>query len=167
VGPRAAAGDQRLVERYFAICGVASNKTRKPYRLLSEAEYEYAARAESQTRYPWGSEIGKGNANCHVCGSQWDGKQTAPVGSFVPNQFGLYDMVGNVWEWTEDCWHDNYNGASSGGSAWTTGDCIKRVIRGGYWDNFPEILRSACRSSDLPASRLFSRGFRVGRTLTP
>jgi formylglycine-generating enzyme required for sulfatase activity len=81
------------------------------YRLLTEAEYEYAARAGTTTAYPWGSAIGKNNANCDGCGSQWDGKQTAPVGSFAANGFGLYDMVGNVSAWTEDCYHDSYSGA--------------------------------------------------------
>ena len=81
-----------------------SKITGKPYRLLTEAEYEYAARAGTETAYPWGDEIGDGTmANCDGCGSQWDNKQTAPVGSFAANGFGLYDMVGNVWEWTEDC----------------------------------------------------------------
>ena len=111
-----------------------SRITGKPYRLLSEAEYEYAARAGAETKYPWGDEIkldGKAMANCDGCGSQWDGKKTAPVGSFAPNGFGLYDMVGNVWEWTEDCWNDNYEGAPADGSARTSGDCIRRVVRGG------------------------------------
>ena len=111
-----------------------AKKTGKPYRLLTEAEYEYATRAGTTTAYPWGDDIGKNNANCNGCGSQWDGKQTAPVGSFAPNQFGLYDMVGNVWEWTEDCYHDSYNGAPADGSAWTGGDCSRRVVRGGSWD---------------------------------
>jgi hypothetical protein len=89
-----------------------SKRTGKPYRLLTEAEYEYATRARTQTVYPWGNEIGKSNANCNGCGSEWDLKQTAPVGSFAPNQFGLYDMVGNVRERVEDCYHDIYNGAA-------------------------------------------------------
>src|SRR5262249_38251231 len=73
--------------------------TGKEYRLLTEAEWEYAARAGTATRYYWGDEIGKGNANCDGCGSEWDGKQTAPVDSFKPNAFGLHDMAGNVWQW--------------------------------------------------------------------
>ena len=76
-----------------------SKITGRPYRLLSEAEWEYAARAGSTTKYPWGDEIGRGNADCDGCGSQWDGKPPAPVGSFAPNAFGLYDMAGNVWQW--------------------------------------------------------------------
>ena len=76
-------------------------------------------RAGTTTAYPWGNDIGKNNANCVGCGSKWDNQGTAPVGSFAPNRFGLYDMVGNVFEWTEDCDHDNYNGAPTDGSAWT------------------------------------------------
>src|SRR5262249_16523912 len=82
-----------------------SRMTGKAYRLLSEAEYEYAARAGTQTVYPWGDQIGKGNADCYGCGSKWDYVQPAPVGSFAPNAFGLYDMVGNLYEWLEDCDH--------------------------------------------------------------
>jgi formylglycine-generating enzyme required for sulfatase activity len=95
--------------------------TGKPYRLLSESEYEYAERAGTTTAYPWGDKImlnGTPMANCKACGSQWDEKQTASVGSFAPNKFGLHDMVGNVFEWTEDCFHRNYKGAPSDGSAW-------------------------------------------------
>jgi formylglycine-generating enzyme required for sulfatase activity len=84
---------------------------RSDYRLLTEAEWEYAARAGTTTAYYWGDEIGKGNANCDGCGSKWDNQQTSPVGSFSANQFGLYDMAGNVWEWVQDCYHDDYNGA--------------------------------------------------------
>ena len=98
-------------------------KNGKDYRLLAEAEYEYATRAGTQMAYPWGNEIGKNNANCTGCGSRWDGIGMAPVGSFAANAFGLYDMVGNVSEWTEDCYHDSYNGAPADGSAWTSGDC--------------------------------------------
>jgi formylglycine-generating enzyme required for sulfatase activity len=76
--------------------------TGKRYRLLTEAEYEYAARGGTQTAYPWGAEIGNGNANCYEWGSQWDRKQTAPVGSFAPNGYGLYDVAGNAWQWVED-----------------------------------------------------------------
>jgi formylglycine-generating enzyme required for sulfatase activity len=142
--------------------------TGEPYRLLTEAEYEYAARAGTTAAYPWGGEIGKNNANCDVCGSKWDNTQSAPVGSFAPNLFGLYDMVGNVWEWTEDCVHKNYDGAPTDGSAWIEdGDCRNRIIRGGSWGYTPDSLRSALRFGVTTDSRRNNLGFRVGRTLTP
>ena len=147
-----------------------SGVTGKPYRLLSEAEYEYAARAGSQTEYPWGDEItlnDKPMANCVGCGGEWGGKQTAPVGSFPANGFGLYDMVGNVWEWTEDCWNKDYKGASADGLAWTTGDCNRRVVRGGSWNYGPVDLRSAYRYRFNTSLRINYLGFRVARTLTP
>jgi formylglycine-generating enzyme required for sulfatase activity len=143
-----------------------SKITGKPYRLLTEAEYEYAMRAGTQTAYPWGDDIGRNYANCNGCGSQRDDRQTAPVGSFAANRFGLYDMVGNVWEWTEDCYHDSYNGVPANGSAWTGGDCSRRVIRGGSWVNIPGGLRSAARLGDSAGSRGYDTGFRVGRTLS-
>jgi formylglycine-generating enzyme required for sulfatase activity/predicted MFS family arabinose efflux permease len=143
-----------------------ARKTGKPYRLLSEAEYEYAARAGTQTTYPWGNDIGKTNANCSGCGSRWDGEQTAPVGSFKPNGFGLNDMVGNVWEWVEDCYHDNYDSAPTDGSAWIKdGDCKNRVLRGGSWNDLPEVLRPAYRGKSPTGSRGNFLGFRVARTL--
>jgi formylglycine-generating enzyme required for sulfatase activity len=141
--------------------------TGKPYRLLTEAEWEYAARAGTQTAYPWGDEIGTGNANCNGCGSQWDGKQTAPVGSFAANAFGLHDMAGNVWQWVEDCYHDDYYGAPTDGSPWTTRDCGRRVLRGGAWVSLPRFLRAAIRSRVTPGLRYYVGGFRLGRTLTP
>jgi formylglycine-generating enzyme required for sulfatase activity len=147
--------------------GWLSRITGKTYRLLSEAEWEYAARAGSQTAYPWGNEIGKGNANCHSCGSEWDRKQAAPVGQFPANAFGLHDMQGNVWEWVEDCVHQSYHQAPTNGSAWTTGDCGQRSARGGSWLNDPEVLRSALRSRGDSNFRDLTSGIRVGRTLLP
>jgi formylglycine-generating enzyme required for sulfatase activity len=144
-----------------------SRKIGKPYRLLSEAEFEYAARAGTQTAYPWGNVIGNGNANCSGCGSQWKGEQTAPVGSFAANAFGLYDMTGNVFQWVQDCFHENYTGAPTNGSAWTSGDCARRVLRGGSWVSNPLSLRSASRYGDPSVNRINYLGFRVGRTLTP
>jgi formylglycine-generating enzyme required for sulfatase activity len=146
-----------------------SQVTGKTYRLLSEAEYEYATRAGTTTAYPWGDNIGMNNANCKGCGSDWDGKQTVPVGSFAPNAFGLYDMVGNVSAWTEDCWHDNYNRAPMDGSTWITGgDCGQRVLRGGSWSFYPGLLRSADREWHFTVLRVNYLGFRVARTvLTP
>jgi len=145
-----------------------SNMTGKTYRLLTEAEFEYAARAGTQSAYSWGDEIGNGNANCAGCGSKWDSRETSPVDSFKPNALGLYDMHGNVWEWIEDCFHDNYNGVLQDGSAWTAdADCSRRVVRGGSWVDNPQDLRAAARSRGTTVSRGSNLGFRVGRTLTP
>jgi formylglycine-generating enzyme required for sulfatase activity len=144
-----------------------SRMTGKPYRLLSEAEFEYAARAGTLTAYPWGDEIGKNNANCAGCDSKWDNRQPSPVGSFAVNRFGLYDMHGNVMQWVEDCYHDSYKGAPSDGSAWIARDCALRVLRGGLWDGDPQYVRSAFRYSLTPDDRDSVLGFRLARTLTP
>lgn len=141
-----------------------AGKTGQPYRLLTEAEWEYAARAGTVGRYYWGNEVGNGNANCNECGSQWDGKQTAPAGSFAPNAFGLYDMLGNVWEWMEDCVHDNYNDAPADGSAWG-GSCKWRTLRGGSWSGTPKAMRVANRGGLNADGRHNFIGFRLARTL--
>jgi formylglycine-generating enzyme required for sulfatase activity len=141
-----------------------SKYTGKTYRLLSEAEWEYTARAGNNRSYPWGDAIGNGNANCGGCGSQWDNKQTAPVGSFAANGFGLHDMHGNVWEWVEDCYEGSYDRAPTDGSARSDGECDLRVLRGGSWDFGPQFLRSALRLRDATESRRANVGFRVGRT---
>ncbi|WP_158240451.1 formylglycine-generating enzyme family protein [Telmatospirillum siberiense] len=140
-----------------------------PYRLPSEAEWEYAARAGSTTARWWGEAIGTGNAVCNGCGSSWDNRQIAPVGSFAANPFGLFDMLGNVWQWTADCWNENYAGAPADGGAWRSGDCSKRVMRGGSWSNLPKFVRSAARNRDDATSRSHDyasyAGFRVVRNL--
>ena len=145
-----------------------SNRIGEPgsYRLLSEAEWEYAARAGSAEAYSWGSNVGEGNANCDGCGSQWDYRQSAPVGSFAANAFGLYDMHGNVFEWVEDCYHSSYLGAPDDGSAWTT-SCEQdyRVRRGGSWYVAPRNIRAALRDKSVPGDRDNDLGFRVARTL--
>jgi formylglycine-generating enzyme required for sulfatase activity len=146
--------------------------TGKPYRLLSDAEFEYAARAGTQTAYPWGDDLGKNNANCAVCGSPWSGGaadtwQTAPVGSFAANRFGLYDMVGNVEKWVQDCYHSQYNGAPTDGSTWPGGDCTARVDRGGFWGAGAAQVRSAFRDRTSANNRSYTLGFRLGRTLVP
>ena len=143
-----------------------SSETGASYRLLSEAEWEYAARAGSTTRYNWGNAIGTNRANCVEwgCGDRWDTR--APAGSFAANAFGLYDMHGNVWEWVEDCWY-SYEGAPSDGSAWTSGDCEARVLRGGSWDSGPGGLRSANRLTLTPGTSGNFIGIRVARSLRP
>jgi formylglycine-generating enzyme required for sulfatase activity len=149
-----------------------SGVTGKPYRLLSESEWEYAARAGTQTAYSWGDEVGDGNASCWDCGGEWAGKR-APVGSFAPNAFGFYDMHGNVWEWVEDCLNDNYDGAPTDGSAWTVDikapqgrNCTYRISRGGAYNNDTLGLRSARRTYNSPEGRWNNIGFRVARTLS-
>ena len=155
-----------------------SKKTRKAYRLLRESEWEYVARAETRTRYWWGDEIGRNRANCAGCGSRWDGGQTAPVGSFSANGFGLHDVHGNVWEWVEDCYNDSYHGAPSDRSAWESGDCSRRVLRGGSWSSEPRSLRSAFRSlmdsgdrNNKCGRKKYGQnndlGLRIARTLMP
>ena len=140
-----------------------SRKTGQEYRLLSESEWEYVARAGTRTRYWWGDEIGRNRANCDGCGSRWDNRQTAPVGSFSANAFGLHDVHGNVWEWVEDCWNGSYRGAPTDGS----GNCAVRVLRGGSWRSVPSYLRSALRFSFTTDNRDLYIGFRIARTLTP
>lgn len=144
-----------------------SAQTGESYRLLSEAEWEYVARAGSATKYSWGNSIGSNRANCYGCGSQWDYEQTAPAGSFEPNAFGLYEVHGNVYEWVEDCWNGSYEGAPADGSAWTSGDCERRVVRGGAWDDFPDDLRIALRVGTSADRSDGYYGFRVARTLGP
>ena len=160
-----------------------SQKTGKSYRLLSEAEWEYAARAGTTTYRYWGDD---GNLSCSYANgsdqtakaqvpgaSNWvvatcnDGyAYTSPVGSFQSNSFGLYDMLGNVWQWTQDCWNGNYSGLRPiDGSAWMSGECSQRVLRGGSWYNYPQNLRTAFRDRNTTAVRDYNYGFRVARDL--
>ena len=142
-----------------------SHITGKKYRLLSEAEFEYAARGGRETTYYWGNDVGANNANCKGCGSLYDFRKPASVGSFAPNGFGLYDMAGNVNEWTEDCYNANYNGAPADGSAWTSkGDCNQRMTRGGSWYLPPTDMRPARRLAEPIDKRSDTLGFRVART---
>ena len=140
-----------------------NKKTGSNYRLPTEAEWEYAARAGSRTEYSWGNDIGNNNANCYrsECGGVWE--YTAPAGSFPANAWGLHDMHGNVWEWVQDCWNDNYEGAPTDGSARMTGDCGESVIRGAAWDGSPEIMRSALRYGTDRSSRSNYVGFRLAQ----
>jgi formylglycine-generating enzyme required for sulfatase activity len=145
-----------------------SRMTGRPYRLLTEAEWEYAARAGTKTTYYWGDDIGTANANCRGCGTQWDDKKTSPVGSFKPNAFGLYDMAGNVWQWLQDCYYDSYTGAPSDGSARLVerrGENCLRVTRGGSWGYLPPFQRAANRVGFAAVDRDPVLGFRLARTL--
>ena len=156
-----------------------SGKTGKRYRLLSEAEWEYVARAGTRTARYWGeSERGQcryangADESAERRYSDWNViscddayVETAPVGSFAANEFGLHDMLGNVWEWTQDCWNDSYKGAPADGGAWESGDCGRRVLRGGSWNVGPRDLRSADRGGIDSAGRGYNVGFRVARTL--
>ena len=147
-----------------------SRETGQPYRLLSEAEWEYVARARKHEEIPLGNDIGINKANCDGCGSQWDNKGTAPVGSFEANAFGLLDTAGNVWEWVEDCWNDDYNGAPTDGSAWTSGDCSLRVVRGRSWLDDPGDRHPAhlVRNDFVDfIDFIDDGGVRVALTLTP
>jgi len=155
----------------------------KIYRLLSEAEQEYAMRAGTTTPFWWGSSISVSKANydgnysyggtdqMYGGSDQKDTNRgkTVPVDNFEPNPWGLYQVHGNVWEWTEDCWHDTYNGAPTDGSAWTKActNGSRRVVRGGSWCDAPVNLRSAYRREYTSSQRFDYFGFRVGRTLTP
>ena len=144
-----------------------SEQTGHAYRLPTEAEWEYAAHAGTTTHYSWGNDIGRNLANCDGCGSQWDDEQTAPVGSFPANAFGLHDMHGNLAEWVLDCWNETYSGAPTDGSVWLSGDCGTRVLRGGSWNEGPGALRSKRRDWFSHDFRFSGGGFRVARTLAP
>ena len=146
-----------------------SRKTGKAYRLLSEAQWEYIARAGTITAFSFGNSISPQQANydskVSYAGSSTAASagRTVPVGGYPANAFGLHDVHGNVWEWTEDCLHGDYNGASADGSAWSRGDCSWRMLRGGNWDNDPRFLRSAVRFWSPASRRISFYGFRVSR----
>jgi len=150
-----------------------SRKSGKSYRLLTEAEWEYAARAGTTTPFSTGGTITTDQANFngnYTYGGSAKGedrKKTVEVGSFKPNGFGLHDMHGNVWEWVEDCYKDSYAGALTDGSAVTSSGCTQRVHRGGSWINDPWGLRSAFRDKYAPGPRSDLIGFRLARTLSP
>lgn len=164
-----------------------TQETGHAYRLPSEAEWEYAARAGTETLWSWGNRIGSNRANCFGCGSPWDDIGTAPVGSFPPNPWGLHDMSGNVWEMVQDCAHDTFDGAPTDGSAWlvpqrgflrravdSQGACIDRVIRGGGWGYAPRkgmrtplATQSAARHAITLDEYSSIVGFRVVREMAP
>jgi formylglycine-generating enzyme required for sulfatase activity len=159
-----------------------SKLTGKAYRLLSDAEREYVTRAGSATQYTFGNDARGLCQYGNVRDQTWatairkgwtiaecnDGyANTAPVGQFAANAFGVHDVHGNVLDWTEDCWNANYQGAPTDGSAWTSGDCSKRVVRGGSWSGDPRSVRSARRIGDGTDFRHYVIGFRLARTLGP
>ena len=149
-----------------------SSKTGKPYRLLSEAEREYVARAGTETPFWWGEAITPLKANYNgkyeYLGGGVKGMhraRTVAVDSFEPNPWGVYQVHGNIWELTADCWNDSHEGHPGDTSARTSGDCERRVIKGGSWGNFPWTLRSASRSFEVPTARHGGLGFRLARSL--
>ena len=182
-GPRSAGGDNGWGRGSRPVIEVSwedaqqyvkwtSAKTGEQYRLPTEAEWEYAARAGSETKYSWGNAASHDYAN-YGTDSCCDGlakgkdkwKYTSPVASFAANAFGLYDMHGNVWEWTQDCLNGSYKDAPSDGTAWLSGNCGRRVLRGGSWYYDPNFLRSAFRFSGTVGGRINDYGFRLARTL--
>lgn len=159
-----------------------SRRSGRRYRLPSEAEWEYAARAGATTQFSWGNDgMSCRYANAfdesgRAAAPDWtwavscdDGyARQAPVGRYPPNAWGLYDMLGNVWEWVEDCWHADYQGAPADARPWIEdGDCGKRVNRGGGWGNHPRTLRVSNRDADRTAARSDGLGFRVARDAEP
>ena len=150
-----------------------SKKTGQHYRLLTEAEWEYAARAGSTTNYPWGNAIdckkasydGGPGSSCYYKTGRRSFRGTQPVGRYPPNEWGLYDMNGNVWQWCEDSWHPDYRGAPADGTAWQGGDESMSVLRGGAWNYRPSGLRSADRNWLPKSARTDFLGFRVARPL--
>jgi formylglycine-generating enzyme required for sulfatase activity len=157
--------------------------TGQPYRLLSEAEWEYAARAGTQTRRYWGDDTdhagqcGFANAADASALAGYTGWVTAPCddgsllsaagGTYAANAFGLHDMLGNVWEWVEDCHEPDYLDVPADGSAWVPADCWQHVMRGGAWSSEPRLLRAAARGAAPPTRRTAATGFRVARDYTP
>ncbi|MEM8640969.1 MAG: formylglycine-generating enzyme family protein [Cyanobacteria bacterium P01_G01_bin.54] len=177
-------GDNRPVERVswedaVEFCQRLANHTQLPYRLPSEAEWEYACRAYTTTPFYFGETITTDLANYRGTDHKindtttWLGyygrgprgeyrEETTPVGQLnAPNQFGLHDMYGNVWEWCLDCWHENYDGAPTDGTAWTESEDNEYVLRGGSWFHHPGVCRSACRARYSPGSRYNGLGFRI------
>ncbi len=169
--PRATADPERTAirnvswEDAMGYSAWLNRKTGRKYRLPSEAEWEYAARAGTSGRYWWGDKPAADKANCKNCGGPWSRKAPAPIGSQDPNPFGLHDMNGGVAEWTADCWNNSYTGAPRDGSARNRSDCAQRVLRGGSWRNEADYLRSAARFFYDADVRYLVNGFRVAASV--
>jgi formylglycine-generating enzyme required for sulfatase activity len=142
-----------------------SKVTKKTFRLSSEAEWEYAARARTNTKFWWGDQLQADTANCKGCNEPYDASQPLKVGSFRPNPFGLYDMGGNIHQWVADCWHKNYQGAPLDGSPWVDSDCSSHVIRSGSWKNDSSYVRPSNRDHYDTGVRYPTHGFRVAHSL--
>jgi formylglycine-generating enzyme required for sulfatase activity len=142
-----------------------STLTGQNYRLPTEAEWEYAARAGTTSRYWWGEKMEPGKANCKGCGGDWNEEVPVNVDALPPNPFGIYGMNGGVWEWVQDCWHRSYDGAPTDGSAWTSSDCQENVIRGGSLRNDSSYAHSTSRFTYDTTVRFIANGFRVAKTL--
>jgi formylglycine-generating enzyme required for sulfatase activity len=142
-----------------------SKQTGKRYRLLSEAEWEYVARAGTRTSFWWGTKPGVSNAHCFDCNSDYSISKPAKVGTYKPNPFGLYDTAGNVYEWVHDCYHRSYNDAPDDGSVWEGGDCEVRIARGGAYRSPADSMRVENREKFKSDKGQYNVGIRVARDL--
>jgi formylglycine-generating enzyme required for sulfatase activity len=149
-------------QQYLKWLGTVSGKT---YRLPTEAEWEYAARGGTATRYWWGDQFATGKANCKECGPPWHADSPADIGSFAPNPYGLYDMNGSVWEWVSDCWHNSYKEAPGDGRSWDQPNCSVRAIRGGSWREGTSYMLSTTRFKYDASVRNGQNGFRIARSI--